>query len=125
IGQFYALAIPCGASHGCSAVALHPSSHALGVPNAYLGLALYFVVACLTFVRMMFPGSPRWLITAAYVLVAAGTLGSLVLTYYSIAVIQATCAWCLTSTATMILLLMVHALIMQRAPSDEPQGGNN
>ncbi len=118
IGAFFVLQIPCGSSHGCDIVARHSSSHALGIPNAYLGLLAYLVLAGLAYWRLISPPGKR-LLVIGYAIAALGSLASLVLTFVSITVIGATCLWCLSSAALMILSLIVHALLMQVAsPSD-------
>jgi protein-disulfide isomerase len=113
IGAHFAMSIPCGESHGCDIVARHPSSHALGIPNAYIGLIAYVILAIFSYLRLVAPIQAYKTLPIGYALTAIGTLGSLALTYEAIAVIHATCIWCLSSTATMILLLIVHSLLMQ------------
>ena len=120
-GAFLGSKIPCGENHGCDIVARDPSSHALGIPNAYLGFLLYVVLAGLAYWRLASANPPRKALVIAYGLTAIGVLASLVLTYYSLAVIQATCNWCLTSTGAMILLLIVHAMLMQLDPQPQAE----
>jgi protein-disulfide isomerase len=117
LGAFFEKSIPCGQDNGCDIVAMHPSSHALGIPNAYIGLALYVVLAGLTYWRLANPAASRLSVVIGYSITALGTLASLLLTYVSLAIIHATCKWCLASTATMIALLVVHALLMQTEPN--------
>lgn len=123
IGAAYYVSLPCGASHGCDKVAMHPSSHALGIPNAYIGLMGYIVLAALSYWRLAAPMTSRLALILGYAASALGTLASLALTYVSIAIIHATCLWCLTSTGIMILLLILHSLIMQKEPDPEAPVG--
>jgi protein-disulfide isomerase/uncharacterized membrane protein len=113
LAEHFGALIPCGASHGCQIVAKHPSSHMLGVPNAHVGLVAYAILAVLAGLRLFGVGKPRVTIGIGYLLAAMGTIASLLLTYIAVTEIHATCVWCLGSTATMILLLIVHALLMQ------------
>lgn len=117
IGQFYSASLPCGTSHGCDQVALHPSSHALGIPNAYLGFIVYLLLAAVIYLRLVIPTAAKRLLVVGYGLSAVGTLASLILTYIALSVIQATCPWCLASTAIMIVLLIIHAMLMQSESS--------
>ncbi len=114
--------IPCGASHGCDEVANHPSAQLLGFPNAYLGFAMYLLIAALVVWRILGSGNPRKSLIAGYTITALGTLFSLLLTYISIAEIHATCIWCLTSTGIMVVLLILHALLMQETAEPAPAG---
>jgi len=120
VGAYYRFEIPCGASHGCDRVAMDPSSHALGIPNAYLGLIAYVVLVALTLWRMSKP-SARFPVMLGFALSGIGALASMVLTYYSIVVIGATCAWCLSSAIIMVVLLIVHAGLAQAGTTAPPQ----
>ncbi|HWA81858.1 MAG TPA: vitamin K epoxide reductase family protein, partial [Fimbriimonadaceae bacterium] len=120
IGKHYSVSLPCGSSHGCDIVARHWTSQALGIPTAYIGVMAYVVFAALSAWRLFIPSKAKPALIAGYILSALGALTSLVLTYYSIAVIKATCLWCLTSAGLMISLLIVHSLIMQAPAAKEP-----
>lgn len=124
IGARYDGKVPCGISKGCEAVANHPSSKLLfGIPNAYVGLAIYVLLAALAYYRLLKPDAGRGGLMIAYVVTAVGSLISIGLTYYSFAVIRASCIWCLSSALVMILSLLVHALLVQAKPeSKEPTG---
>lgn len=121
VAKFLSASVPCGASHGCETVANHWTAHALGIPTAYLGFLAYAAFAALSYVRLINPKLGRKTLVIGYALSAIGTGGSLVLTYVSIAVIGATCMWCLASAFTMILLLVVHAAEMQADRPVEPE----
>jgi protein-disulfide isomerase len=77
------------------------------------------VLAFLAYKRLVNPRGTRNLLVAGYLLTALGSFVSLALTYYSVAVIRATCYWCLSSAAIMIVLLVLHALLMQAEPAVE------
>ncbi|HVT13570.1 MAG TPA: vitamin K epoxide reductase family protein [Fimbriimonadaceae bacterium] len=121
IGKYYSVSLPCGSSHGCDIVARHPSAQPLGIPTAYIGLLAYVVFAALSAWRLFAPASTRPALILGYVFSAFGALTSLVLTYIAIAVIKATCIWCLTSAGLMIALLIVHSLLMQAPPVEKSE----
>ena len=105
------LELPCGASHGCDIVNSHPSSRWFGVPVAYIGFFGYLLIAVLALLRApLSPERARPLALSGYLISAFGALTSVALQIYSLTVIQATCLWCLTSAALMVLLLIFHAL---------------
>jgi len=112
VGAYYRYEIPCGASHGCDQVARDPSSHALGIPNAYVGLIAYILLTALSLWRMARSGD-RVPLLLGFIASALGALASMVLTFYSVVRIQATCPWCLSSAVIMVLLLVVHAGLLQ------------
>jgi protein-disulfide isomerase len=110
IGHFLHLPVPCGESKGCLTVAMHPSSQVLGVPIAYFGVAAY-----LALIVLLVLAPSTWARRAAVAVAAVGALSSLALSFYSVTVIRATCAWCLASaTAMSLLLLLTVALARSR-----------
>lgn len=115
---------PCGASGGCETVTNHPSSKWFTIPVAYFGFLAYLALAGLGAARA-FQGIERTrrLIGLGFLISAVGTAVSLVLTFYAISVIQATCSWCLASAGLMVLNMIAYALLAQRAadlPAVEP-----
>lgn len=124
VGAHYQYSIPCGSSHGCNVVAMHRSSHALGIPNAYIGFAAYMVFALLTYWRMIQPSRTGVTLRIGYAMSLLGTVASLVLTYIAVTVIGATCIWCLTSTGLMILLLIVFSMLSRLETSAGPVPGS-
>lgn len=107
--------VPCGPSGGgCEIVARHPSSKIFGISVAYIGVLGYLLIGGLAAARAA-KGvhQSRSLVTAGYVVAALGTAASIYLQIQSIFVIQATCIWCLSSAALMIVLLMTHAILAQ------------
>ncbi|MCB8932207.1 MAG: vitamin K epoxide reductase family protein [Fimbriimonadaceae bacterium] len=112
---------PCGASGGCETVANHPSSKWFGVPVAYFGFLAYLVLGALGAARSyQGVGRSRRLIAVGYALSAVGTVVSLVLTFYAISVIRATCLWCLASAGIMVLNMAAYAILAQRAADVKP-----
>lgn len=113
---------PCGASGGCETVANHPSSKWFGVPVAYFGFLAYLALAALGAARS-YQGiaRSRRLIGLGFAISAVGTVVSLILTFYAISVIRATCTWCLASAGIMVLNLVAYAIFAQRA-ADLKQG---
>jgi protein-disulfide isomerase len=107
-GHLLNLPVPCGGSHGCQAVAMHPSSKLAGVPIAYIGFAAYLVLLALL------PRLPKSLELRRlfFVLTLFGFLASASLLIYSQTVIQATCGWCIASGVAMATLLVVGGLML-------------
>lgn len=112
--SYFKLAVPCGGSNDCATVAADKSSHLLGIENSYLGLIAYIVLTGLAIYRT------RSLVTSwkkstslGYGLTAIGTLYSIGLQVYAHEKIHATCKWCLGSAATITVMLIVYALLMQ------------
>jgi uncharacterized membrane protein/predicted DsbA family dithiol-disulfide isomerase len=101
------LPVPCGASRGCAAVASHPSSRVAGVPIAYAGVAAYMVLIPLSGDAPRSRRSRRW----ATGLAGAGTIVSAVLLAHSLIVINAICAWCIGSGASMAATLLMCLLM--------------
>ena len=122
--KIWNLGLPCGAAHGCDLVNNHPSSRWFGVPVAYVGFLGYLLIAGLALLRSgMEAAKARPFALAGYVVSGFGALASVGLQIYSFAVIQATCLWCLTSAALMLLLVFCHALEFSERTSEEvPKG---
>lgn len=99
-----------GGGGGCAKVQASDQSELLGVPVALLGLLGYVVLL----------GCSLLATEAARVLGAltaiVGFGFSLYLQYESIAVIEATCQWCVASAALMTLLAIVMTVRLLRAP---------
>lgn len=99
VGEFLNLPVPCGESPGCDEVASHPASRVLGIPLAYLGVAVYLALAIL----LLRQGDPRILV----VVTALGATASGYLLHLSVNVIEALCIWCFASAAVMGLLFLI------------------
>ena len=103
-------ALYCTAGSGCDIVQASRYAVVLGLPTAAWGAGLYAAVGALALL-----GLPprRWL--AAFLLAVAGASFSLYLTYLSIFVIGATCAYCLASAG--IALGLFGLLLLRRPPA--------
>lgn len=110
--------VPCGGSNDCAAVAQHPSSHLLGVPNAYLGLALYVILTALAIIRLAGLPSNRKLVQSGFALSLIGAIFSCYLTFIALTEIKHTCIWCLGSNAAIVALFLVHAARLQSADAE-------
>jgi uncharacterized membrane protein len=97
----------CVAGGGCDIVQASRYALFLGVPTALWGLAAYAALAVLAWLGLE---GRNWM--SAFV-IASGSLGfSLYLTGLSVFDLHATCAWCLTSAA--IVLILVAVLLARR-----------
>lgn len=117
VGHAMNVTVPCGAGQtGCATIAAHPSSLWFGVPVAYFGLGAYAFFAALALLRSVAANADQYrlLVRVGFILSGVGTLLSLYLTYVALAVVQATCPWCLASAGTMILTFLVHGMLGQR-----------
>jgi len=102
-------AVCLGGGGGCARVQASDQAELLGVPVAALGLGAYVVLVVTSLLR-----TERARIAAALTaLVGFGF--SAYLTYQSLAVIDATCQWCLASAALMTALAVVTTLRLLRA----------
>lgn len=123
LGHLLKISLPCGVSHGCDVVALHPSSYLTGnsvdggIPVAYLGFAGYLALTLIAIFRgLKGPQNTRPMIVLGFLGSAVGTIYSGYLTYTALYVIHATCIWCLASATVMVLTTVVHAAMLQADP---------
>ncbi len=108
--HFFGLDAVCvGGGGGCARVQASDQSKLLGVPVAVLGLGAYLV---LTATSLAATETAR-IVAALTALVGFGF--SAWLTYQSLAVIDATCQWCLASAALMTALAVVSVARLLRA----------
>ena len=98
----------CPTGSGCDLVQASRYATLLGVPTAAWGAAFYAAVGGLALAGL---GAGRRHL--AFLLACAGAGVSLYLTYVSVAIIHASCAYCLASTALAVALPVVIAV---RAP---------
>ena len=96
---------------GCERVQSSAQSELAGVPVALLGLLAYVVLLGTT----LADGEAARAVAALTALVGFGF--SAWLTYQSIAVIEATCQWCLASLSIMTCLAVVQVTRLLRAPT--------
>lgn len=104
----------CGAGSECDLVQQSRWSTLLSVPVAFWGLLTYALLARLVWRLRTRPGSWRVALTIASV----GAAVSWYLTAVSVFVIEATCAYCLTSFGIMNALLV---LLLVRRPAHMPE----
>lgn len=90
------LELPCGDKTGCELVADSPAAFVFGVPTAFLGFLVYATLIAAWFCGASRPEQRAWR-TAGYVVSAAGSAVSFVLTGYSLVMVHASCDWCLAS----------------------------
>lgn len=126
--HFMNLQLPCGYSQDCEKVANHPSSYWFGIPVALFGLGAYLTLAFLAFWRgWKGLDATRKFVTYGAIISGIGALVSIVLTFYSMTVIHATCAWCISSAVIMLLTGLAYAALLQSMsgdakPSPKPSG---
>lgn len=104
----------CGAESECDLVQQSRWSTLLGAPIAFWGLLTYALLARLLWRLRSRPGSWRMALTVASV----GAAVSWYLTAISVFVIEATCAYCLTSFGIVNSLLL---LLLVRRPTHMPE----
>src|SRR5262245_56293497 len=92
----------CAAGSGCDIVQASRYALFLGVPTALWGLVLYLVIGGLAVSGL---GWRRWL--AAFLLACGGVGFSIYLTGLAVFELGATCVWCLSSGAILLLLTVV------------------
>lgn len=97
-------------SNGCEKVQASDQSMLLGLPVALLGLSAYIVLlTCAVF-------TAEWARMLGALTALIGVGFSAYLTYESVFQIEATCQWCLTSAALMVLLAGLCTWRLLRAP---------
>jgi uncharacterized membrane protein len=99
----------CGPVGDCNAVQQSPYARVLGVPVGLLGLAGYVAIIAAWLVGR---GSGRlapWATFGQLVMVFAGVVFSIYLTFLEPFVIGATCLWCLSSAVIMTVMLWLVA----------------
>lgn len=99
--------LPCGGSSGCERVAHDPSSYYMGIPVSVLGMVAYTVLIVVGALRIA--GVAIRVSSFAGLMVSLmGVMVSAILTGYSITRIHATCLWCLSSGAMMVLSTVAY-----------------
>lgn len=100
----------CGPIGACNVVQSSPYARIFGIPIAVLGVLFYVLIGILWVGQKRLPGRWAGLVEVELLgLSIAGLLFSIYLTWLELFVIQAVCAWCLSSAVitTMLLLLIV------------------
>ncbi|RMF00426.1 MAG: vitamin K epoxide reductase family protein, partial [Chloroflexi bacterium] len=119
-------AVVCGPVGDCDAVQASSYSELLGIPVAILGALTYVAVLGMWFVAVWQQNKRNADLArfGLFGLALIGTLFSLYLTFLEPFVIEAVCAWCLTSASiiTLILLISTHILVRQTLSPVAQQG---
>lgn len=116
----------CGPIGECNIVQSSPYAQIFGMPIAVLGVLFYLVVGFLWAGQKYLPG--RWAGLAGVELLGltlAGLLFSIYLTWLELFVIQAICAWCVSSAVITTLLLLQVVWPLTRRPARRQAGVSN
>lgn len=98
----------CGPVGECNLVQSSSYARIAGIPVAVLGVVNYLFIGVLWWGQRTLHGADLRLATATLLAVTvAGTLFSIYLTLLELFVIEAVCAWCLTSSVVSTLLMVV------------------
>lgn len=113
----------CTGVGDCHRVQNSEYARVAGVPVAALGLAMYATLLVLSIARrvgltLLGPATPRLLRAWTFALALAGMLYSTYLTYLELFVIDAICAWCVTSA------VLIAAIAVVAAPDIRPSAGD-
>lgn len=106
-------ALFCAEGSGCDVIRQSRWSTVLGLPVALWGFAVYAAIGAVAFTLP--PTLKRW--RRLWFLAMTGVLVSLYLTVVGIVSVDAVCAWCLASLATIIALLVAVGV---RRPASAP-----
>ncbi|HRQ66002.1 MAG TPA: vitamin K epoxide reductase family protein [Xanthomonadaceae bacterium] len=102
----------CAEGSGCDLVQGSRWSTLLGAPIALWGFALYALIAVVA--GLTPPRPKRW--RRLWVLALLGVAVSLYLTVVGVVALQAVCAWCLASLATVLAMFVVLNLRRPESP---------
>lgn len=105
----------CVIGGGCHTVQSSSYSELAGIPVAWLGLAAYLGLL----VAALLPGQPGRALGLFTAVVSFGF--SAYLTYAELFLIDAVCAWCVTS-AVLVTLSLVLTVLRVAAPGATPEG---
>jgi uncharacterized membrane protein len=103
----------CAEGSGCDLVQRSRWSELLGAPIALWGFGLYATIAVIA--ALSPPRLTRW--RRLWALALFGVAVSLYLTVVGVVALQAVCAWCLASLATVVAMFLVLTL---RRPASAP-----
>lgn len=106
----------CGPVGDCNAVQNSPYARLFGLlPVGVLGFISFLIILVLWFIEHKTHGNSAALAGAALFIIAfGGTLFSLYLTFLETFVIKAVCIWCLTSAATITLMLLLSLPVVNQ-----------
>jgi len=99
--------VECGPLGDCHTVQSSEYADVAGIPVAALGLAMYVGLFGLVVLRRMWRDAPEALVPLTFALALSGMLYSAYLTWLELFVIDAICAWCVTSA---ILVTVIWVL---------------
>lgn len=106
---------------GCDVVRASSYAHFAGLPTPVYGVAMYGVLAIISFADPLFSAAIARLAKGLMAAIAAaGFLISVYLTGIEGLIIHAWCAWCLTSAITITLILVLTVIEALHAPT--PRG---
>ncbi|NJN97381.1 MAG: hypothetical protein HC875_26515 [Anaerolineales bacterium] len=107
----------CGPIGACNVVQSSPYARIFGIPIAVLGVLFYLLVGVLWVGQKYLPGRWAGLVEVELLgLSVTGLLFSIYLTWLELFVIQAVCAWCLSSAVISTgLLLLIVAPVTRRS----------
>ncbi len=89
--------VACGPLGDCHTVQSSEYAEVAGVPVAALGLLMYMGLLGLVVARRVWRSAPEALVPLTFALALSGMLYSAYLTWLELFVIDAICAWCVTS----------------------------
>lgn len=97
----------CGGVGSCDQVNASRFAQLLGIPVAYLGLAMYLTLLVLSLISWRAGDrAPGWIPTVIFGLTLFGFFYSAYLTGIELFVLHAICVWCVTSAVIITLLLL-------------------
>ncbi len=115
--------VACGSEDGCGKVASSHYSRLLGIPIAYFGVGAYAMFLALALIRTFIGDKSGNFSKLGMAMSGIGVVLSAILIYLSIAVIQATCWWCVASSLIMIGTFVVHVLLVRELPLEPSADG--
>lgn len=114
----------CGGTNDCDLVNSSRFAFLLGIPVAYLGLAMYLALVALAAWLLLAPAkAPAFLPAVILGLAAGGAAFSLYLTATEVFVLRAICRWCVASQAVILLVLAFAARLGATAGGSGRQPG--
>jgi uncharacterized membrane protein len=110
----------CSGGSDCETVQDSTYSDVAGIPVAILGLAMYIAALGLAIVRSIRTKLADRVTVTLFVMLVAGFLFTLYLTYLELFVIDAICQWCVASALITTSMLIVEGLRVSKLLAPEP-----
>jgi uncharacterized membrane protein len=108
----------CGPVGECNLVQSSAYATILGIPVAVLGLVSYLTIIALWLAQKYLSHRlGNWPATGLVILTLFGTLFSIYLTLVELFVIEAICAWCLSSAVISTVLMLLVITPLTKKPS--------